>query len=68
PTTFAVTGRCSNQLRYNSSTFLESALKILSLERIASHHTKIFIYFFKKIHPFAHIRRFSISESLFDTQ
>ena len=49
PTTFAVTGRCSNQLRYNSGFLkLESVLKILPQIRFASHHKKIYPFFRKK--------------------
>ena len=49
PTTFAVTGRCSNQLRYNSGFLkLESVLKILPQIRFASHHKKIYPLFRKK--------------------
>ena len=49
PTTFAVTGRCSNQLRYNSGFLkLESVLKILPQIRFASHHRKIYPFFRKK--------------------
>ena len=49
PTTFAVTGRCSNQLRYNSGFLkMESVLKILPQIRFASHHKKIYPFFRKK--------------------
>ncbi len=45
PTTFAVTGRCSNQLRYNSIYFSESGLKILPHFKIASHLLNFFAFF-----------------------